>query len=697
MKQAPICAVLTAVGYAALAGAATRPAGSAAEPSPPVYEIAVQEARIPLPDGVRLAADLFMPSGGAAGERFPVLLEYLPYRKDEGRGRNYPLYSYFVRRGYVVARVDIRGTGNSEGKLIPYEYSDRENEDGEVVIDWLSKQPFSNGNVGMFGISWGGFNSIHMAMRNPPALKAIIAVDATDDLYQDDVHYIDGIIHVDSWEMSQDLDNSRPGAPDFVIDEEYFRNRFDTRPWMMTYKRQQRDGEFWDRTALKARYDSIRVPSFLIGGWYDGYRDSVPRMLEHLKAPVKALVGPWSHAYPHDAYPKPRMEWRHEAVRWFDHWLKGRDTGILKEPRFAVFIRRWHPPGPVLEEAAGEWRWEEGWPIARIRSRAFHPQPDRSLSEAAPKNGAHLLRYLASTGIEACGPVMWWGDVAPDQRPTDAFSLVYDTEPVGEDTEILGLPRALLKVSTDAPLSHWFARLSDVAPDGTVTQVAGAGFNGAHRESARRPRALVPGQSVSLDIEMHFTSWVFQKGHRIRLSIGNSQWPMFWPSPHPATTTLHLGGENPSRLILPVVPFEKRPKPAFLPSAEDPLLPGYRSLDEGNISGYGEIAEVVRNHPGKSTRVVALNGGAYQFPWGIERNWETITHETRDEHPEATSILGEHRTTVELKDRTLTWEGRTSFRSDLKNFYYSYTRRLLRDGELVREKTWEDTIPRDYQ
>jgi putative CocE/NonD family hydrolase len=367
----------------------------------------MEQAWIPLPDGVRLAADLFVPTGGEAGERFPVLLEYLPYRKSESRGGNYAMYSYFVRRGYIVARVDIRGTGNSEGRLIAHEYTDQENDDGEVVIDWLSKQPFSNGNVGMFGISWGGFNSIHLAMRNPPALKAIIAVDATDDLFQDDVHFMDGIMHVDSWEMSQDLDNARPGAPDYVIDEDYFRNRFDTPPWMLTYKRQQRDGPFWDRTSLNARYDSIRVPTFVIGGWYDGYRDSVPRMLEHLQAPVKAIVGPWSHYYPHDASPKPRMEWRHEAVRWYDYWLKGRDTGILDEPRFAVFVRRWHPPGPVLDEVEGDWRWEEGWPIERIRERTLYPQPNHDLADEAPPRETHRLRYAATTGVEAGGPVMW--------------------------------------------------------------------------------------------------------------------------------------------------------------------------------------------------------------------------------------------------------------------------------------------------
>jgi putative CocE/NonD family hydrolase len=684
--------VVAALGCALLGPAPARP-----EEASPAYEIAMQEAMIPMPDGVRLAADLFLPSGGPAGERFPVLLEYLPYRKTEARRRNHALYSYFVRRGYVVARVDIRGTGNSEGRLVAHEYTEEEQRDGEVVIDWLSKQPFADGNVGMFGISWGGFNSIHMAMRNPPALKAIIAVCATDDLYQDDVHFMDGIMHVDSWEMSQDLANARPGAPDYRIDEAYFRDRFDTRPWMLTYKRQQRDGPFWKRTALKERYDVVRVPTFVIGGWYDGYRDSVPRMLEKLKAPVKAIVGPWSHVFPHDAYPRPRIEWRHEAVRWFDHWLKGRDTGILREPRVAVFVRRWHAPGPVLEEAPGEWRLEEGWPVRRTKWRTLHPQPNHTLADAVPGSDVHPLRYVPATGIEAGGPVMWFGDVAPDQRPTDAMSLVYDTAPLEEDLEILGLPRAHLVVSADAPLAHWFVRLGDVAPDGTVTQVAAAGFNGAHRRSAESPEPLEPGRAFPLDIEMHFTSWVFPKGHRLRLAVNNAQWPMLWPTPYPMTTRLYLGGSEPTRVSLPVIPFEARPKPRFLPPAEDPTYPGYKTLQDETTSGYGEIARVERDVARKATKVVALNSGSMQYPWGKERYEETIVHEARDEHPEAASVSGTYRSTVELEGRTLLWESDLVFRSDRASFYYLGTRRLRENGKLVREKTWEETIPRDHQ
>jgi uncharacterized protein len=672
------------------------PANQAA--SPPEFDVALDEVWIPLDDGVRLAADLWRPKGTASATRFPVLLEYLPYRKNEGRGGRYSLYSYFVRRGYVVARVDIRGTGASEGTLIPHEYSDIEHRDGDQVIAWLARQPFSNGNVGMFGISWGGFNSIQMAMRNPPALKAIIAVGATDDLYQDDVHFMDGMMHVDSWEMSMDLANAMPGAPEYLIDDKFFAERFDAPPWMLTYKRQQRDGPFWDRAALKTRYDSIRIPTFVIGGWYDGYRDSVPRMLERMKAPVKAIVGAWNHTWPSEPYPKPGIEWRHEAVRWFDQWLKGTDTGIMNEPRLAVYVRTWHPPGPFLEEAPGEWRYEDGWPIARIREQPLYPRVDRLLAGSPAAEGIHRLRYVPTSGIEAGGPVMWFGDVAHDQRPTDAFSLVYDSDPLEREIEILGLPRAILKASADAPLAHWFARLSDVAPDGTVTLVTGAGFNGAHRESARNPRPLEPGRRVSLDIEMHFTSWVFPKGHRIRLSVSNAQWPMIWPTPYAMTTSLYLGGTDPTKLLLPVVPAAPRPTPAFLPpSDERAKLPEFASLDDGTTSGYGEISSIDRNPQRHTTRVVATNASASRYPWGEERNTEKITHEADDLHPEATSVRGEYKTTVSLKNRTLIWKSQVQMRSDREKLYFSSMRRLLQDGVLVREKRWNDTIPRDHQ
>ena len=674
---------------------AVGPGEEPAQPSEPRYGMELKEATIAMPDGVRLAADLYVPTGGSAGQSFPVLLEYLPYRKTEARGRNWPLYAYFVARGYIVARVDIRGTGNSEGTLVPYEYSDIEQQDGETVIDWLSKQSWSTGKVGMFGISWGGFNAIQMAGRNPPALKAFIAVDATDDLYQEDVHFIDGIMHLDSWEMSQELDNARPGAPDYRIDDDNFRQRFDTPPWMLTWKRQQRDGAFWDRASWRDRQSKIIVPGFYIGGWYDGYRDVIPRALAQAGGPVKAMIGPWSHAFPNEPYPKPGMEWRYEAVRWFDHWLKGIDTGIMEEPRFAVYVRDWHPPGPYLETVPGRWRWEEGWPIDRVKDRVFSLRDSHTLGAPERERRSHMLRYVPSTGMEAGGPVMWWGDVAHDQRGTDAFSLVYDSAPLTEEMEILGMPHAQLRVSADAQRANWFVKVSDVAPDGTVTQVAGAGFNGTHRKSARAPELLKSGEEFPLEIELHFTSWVFPKNHRIRVSVNNAQWPMMWPSPHPMTTTLSIGGVDGSRILLPVVAPAKRPAPDFLPAEPGPELAGFARIDDGNPSGYGEISEMRRNPQTGEAVAVATNKGAQRYPWGEERYEERIEHSTSDAHPENTAMIGTHHMEVDLPGRKLRWEAELEFRSDLEAYHYDYVRRVFENGKLLREKRWTERFPRD--
>jgi predicted acyl esterase len=410
---------------------------------------------------------------------------------------------------------------------------------------------------------------------------------------------------------------------------------------------------------------------------------------------VKAIVGPWSHAWPHEPYPNPGMEWRYEAVRWGDQWLKGIDTGILDEPRFAVYVRNWHAPGPYLAYAPGNWRYEDGWPIARIRDQVLFPQADHTLSADEPATTTHALRYVPSIGVEAGGPVMWWGDVAHDQRPTDAYSLTYDSEPLAEDMEILGLPRATLAVSTDAPRANWMARLSDVAPDGAVTQVAGAAFNGNHRLSARAPSAIVPGQEFTIDIDMHFTSWVFPKGHRIRLAVNNAQWPMLWPTPDPMTTTLRLGSGT--RLSLPVVPFEQRPVPAFLPPAAGPPMPGFETLDAGTSSGFGEISSVDRNPQTGAATATATNSGGYRYPWGTERYHETIRHDVMDSAPDKASVLGTHRMEVDLPGRKLVWEAELSFKSDDDNFYYSYRRRLSENGKLLREKNWTRTISRDFQ
>ena len=232
------------------------PATKQKVPYPPQYAtVKTVQAWIPMKDGVRLAVNLYMPDGPLPatqpGEKFPAILEYLPYRKDDWTlARDWDLHSYFVRRGFVTARVDIRGTGASEGAPPDREYSDQEQQDGLEVIAWLAKQPWSNGNVGMMGISWGGFNSIQLARLHPPALKAIIAMCATEELFHDDIHYIDNLMHLDEFELGMDLQLGLTRAPDFPTDEKSLAARFDAKPWAPLYLQHQRDSEFWRRASV---------------------------------------------------------------------------------------------------------------------------------------------------------------------------------------------------------------------------------------------------------------------------------------------------------------------------------------------------------------------------------------------------------------------------------------------------------------
>jgi uncharacterized protein len=672
-----------------LLAAMALPAIAVEPPSPPAYKFRMENTWIPMKDGVRLAVTLYMPDGGKAGEKFPAVLEYHPYRKDDADAeRDYAFYSYFARRGFVCARVDIRGFGTSEGIPTNSEYSEQEQLDGLEIIHWLAHQPWSNGNVGMTGISWSGFNSLQMAMRHAPELKAIIAVDATAELFHDDVHYIDGMAHVDEFELNMDMASGITGAPDYTLDEKVLGPRFDAPPWSLLYFKHQRDGPFW-RSPVRP-YSEIKIPCFVIGGLLDGYRDSVTDMLEQTKAPLKAIVGPWNHNFPHDAAPGPQIEWRTDAVRWWDYWLKGRDTGVLSDPKLMIYMQHWHPPDPNLENVPGEWHREDSWPPRDAKSSTMFLESDHALAESPAQKNVHQLKYVPSVGVESG---FWWGELLSDPRPVDAFSLVYDSAPLEEEVAILGHPHALLQASATAPLADWFVRLSDIAPDGTVTQITGAGLNGAQRESMTDPKDLEPGKVYPLDITMHLTSWVFPRGHRIRLAISNALWPMVLPTPFSMTTSLELGGASGSRLILPVVPVKGATVPKFgIPE------PAEERKDITSV-GYPWPGDwtLERDEANHKATVHWKGKAETNYPWGKEVDYESLTYHVDDAHPETSPVEGEAESIFTLKERELRWRGHLSVNTDRKNFYYKYTRELLKDGQLLKQKTWEETIPRDHQ
>ncbi len=669
-----------------------------------------RQAVIPMPDGVGLAATLYLPDGAGADDAgaddagtaaVPALLEYLPYRKDDAMlARDSALYADMTARGYAGARVDIRGTGRSGGELPAGEYTEAEQRDAETVIAWLAAQPWCTGTVGMWGISWGGFNAIQVALRQPPALRAIIAVDASDDLFHDDVHYIDGLLHLDEYALMIDHLNALPPAPDFPLDEDT-RRRFDAEPWLISWLGQPQDGPYWQRASLRPDYARLRVPAFLVGGWLDGYRDSIPRMLAAAAGPVKALIGPWNHAFPHDATPGPAIEWRDEAARWWDHWLKGIDTGIMAEPPVTVYVRHWHRPDPDLAEIPGHWRAENALPPERTQYETWFCGPERALSASAPPPGEQQLRYVPSAGVQAGH---WWGELTADQRGADAFSLVFDSAPVNREIEILGMPRVQIHGEADAAPLHWFARLSDVAPDGTVTLVTGAGRSGRPDPLRDAPAPAAAGAAPDeaggrwpgedgLPLDLHVTSWVFGRGHRVRLALSNAMWPMIWPTPHPATARIRLGTAG-TRLILPVIPAGQQPAgqqpvPRFRAPAPAQPAPGVRS--------WGEILPVrwtmQRDDSGQAAIWWRGSSGT-EFSWGRVVDEEYLRYQVHDDRPAQAAARGEARTEIHLDGRLLLASSVLELAGDQTSLRYRFRRELRCDGELVRERSWERRFPR---
>lgn len=655
-----------------------------------LYEFEIELDWLTMPDGVRLSVTYFKPIPKTVGERFPALLELIPYRKDDlFYIRDYPLHSYFARRGFVSAKVDVRGSGSSEGAVPPREYSEAELSDAVEVIAQLAAAPWSTGKVGMWGISWGGFNALQVAMRRPPALKAIIALHASDDLYHDDIHFLDGIFHVDEYEMGIDHTLAFPRSPDYPLDAAYFDQRFGAYPWFLTYLKQQQDGPFWRRESLRWQYERINIPVYAIGGLLDGYRSTVPRLLENLRVPVRAEIGPWNHAWPDTGVPGPNYEWRHEAVRWWDHWLKGRDTGILNEPRFVVFVREGHAPDANLKMTPGHWRYEE-WPLQRTQWTPYFPGKHRRLHSKPAEASVESLRTSPGVGFEAG---QWWGEPTGDLRPLAGNSFVYDSEPLDSAVEIIGFPRVRLRVAADVPLAYWVARLEDVLPDGRVSLVTGAALNGAQRRSRLEPEPLEAGKVELIEFELHFTTWTFQPGHRIRLAVSNAQFPMFWPTPYVVTTQLYVGDKD-TQLSLPVIPAAKRIAPPFLPPEPRQHRPDARYPSEG---GWPVESHIERNIVEGTTTMKWTGEENYELPGSRMREVQRLLYRTRDDNPADSLFEGEAETSAEMPGRRLVLRSSAVIRSDKENFYVRFTRRIFENDELVRERTWEETIPRNFQ
>ena len=364
---------------------------------------------IPMPDGVRLAARIWLPAD-AEDDPVPALLEYLPYRKrDMTRRRDEPMHHYFAGHGYASVRVDLRGAGDSFG-VMHDEYAQQEQDDAVEVIAWLAAQPWCTGKVGMFGISWGGFNSLQVAARRPPALAGIITSCSTDDRYSDDMHYAGGCLLNDNsdWGTTFFSILPLPGDPQVMGEgwRESWRARLESAPCPVeTWLRHQCRDEYWEHGSVNEDYRAIRCPVFAVGGWLDGYSNAIPRLLANLEVPRLGLIGPHAHQFGHsERAPGPAIGFLQECLRWWDHWLGGRDTGIMEEPMLRAYMGEDVPAAAHYEHCPGRWVAEATWPSPRIETRTLHLGRDgprcgggrgaRALALLAPERGARRGRVV---------------------------------------------------------------------------------------------------------------------------------------------------------------------------------------------------------------------------------------------------------------------------------------------------------------
>ena len=502
-----------------------------------LYEIRhVEHCPIPMKDGGQLSARLWIPE--MAG-RVPAILEYIPYRKrDCLRSRDEPIHGYFAQRGYVSVRLDLAGSGDSEGVLTD-EYALQEQEDALDAIAWLSNQPWCNGAVGMIGKSWGGFNCLQIAARQPPALRAIVPVDATDDRYGDDIHFMGGCLLVDGIDWGAVLRTYLPRPPDPLVLGDKWHEVWDQRlngltcPLKKWLSHLRRDA-YWKHGSICEDYSQIKAATLLVGGWVDGYKRALMRMAASLPGPTKCIMGPWAHLYPHNGVPGPAIGFLQEVVRWYDYWLKNIDNGVIDEPKLRAYIQESEPPRTHYNVRKGRWIGEGEWPSSAIRKCLWHIT-DHGLSKQSGELAEKSLMYNLAFG-QFGGD---WGAVAmpfelpPDQKYDDALSLCFESEPLEAPLEILGESSLRLQVCSDKPAAMIAARLNDVRPDGTVSKVTMGLLNLTHRLGSKSPEPLEKGKWYDVTIRLVDTGYSFPAGHRLRLALSPSYWPLAWPSPEP--------------------------------------------------------------------------------------------------------------------------------------------------------------------
>jgi putative CocE/NonD family hydrolase len=646
---------------------------------------------IVLSDGTRLSARLWRPEDANA-DPVPLVLEFLPYRKRDGTcARDALTHPYFAERGYACARVDMRGNGDSEG-LMEDEYSPQELADAVEVINWAASQPWCNGNVGMMGISWGGFNALQVAALAPEPLKAIITLCSTVDRFADDIHYKGGCLLNENFGWGATMWSFSSRAPDPALREnwrEMWLERLQNEPFLpSTWLRHQRRDDYWQHGSVCEDFSAIKAKVLAVGGWGDAYKNAVPQLVEALDG-AKGIVGPWVHKYPHFAAPEPRIGFLQEAVRWWDHWLKGIDTSVPDDPDYRAYLMDGVRPAAWYTERPGRWIAEKNGATTHLPVQTLHLSTDGTLSDAPQTMEAAIASpaHCGAASGEYCA--IWLGPEMPgDQRGDDAYSGTFTSAPLTADMDIVGAARISLTMACDKPQGQIAVRLNHIHPDGASTRITYGVLNLTHRNSHAQPQVMTPDKPEEITLDLDHIAYRVPAGHRIRLSISSAYWPLLWPSPEATQLTLTQGS-----IALPQRPTQGGDEVSFLrPEAAAPwetteIRPEnhIRRQEVDMVTGVHSL--VIEDDFGK------LRDADHGLITG------SIARERWDIHPDdPLSARGECDWEDELErdDIQLRTRARCKMWSDATTFYLSAKMEAWENGTLVYTREESDTIPRDF-
>ena len=647
---------------------------------------------IVLSGGCRLSARVWLPEGAEAAP-VPAILEFLPYRKRDGTvERDALTHPWFAGHGYACLRVDMRGNGDSDG-LMEDEYSPQELSDACEVIGWIAAQPWCSGSVGMMGISWGGFNSLQVAALQPEPLKAIVTLCSTVDRYADDIHFKGGCLLNENlgWGATMWAYSSRAPDPALRNDwRETWLERLRTEPFLpAVWLRHQRRDAYWKHGSVCEDFGAIRAAVLAVGGWGDSYKNAVPQLVQNIAAPVKGIVGPWVHKYPHFAVPEPRIGFLQEAKRWWDRWLKGEATGVEEDPACRLYLMDGVRPASWYDHRPGRWIAEPAWPSPGIATRALPLGPGGRLGDAGGDFAVTLAspQQCGMDGGEFCA--IWLGPEMPgDQRADDAFSACFDSGPLPE-TDIVGAPRLRLRLSSDKPCAQLAVRLNHIHPDGASTRITWGVLNLSHRASHEHPEPLTPGAEIEVEIALDHIAYRLPAGHRLRVAVSSAYWPMLWPQPETAVLTL-TGGT----LDLPVrttrteadeVTFEPPESAPPLRQREIRAPAHVRRTEIDQRTGF--VTLVIEDDFGLSENLDhgGIAGGVARERWTIHPDdplsARGITHWT------------EEMQRGEIRLRT---ETHAEMWSDATRFHLRARLEAWENDRLIHERDVTETVPRDH-